>query len=147
MVLSYRSEGGCPEQPPFCCCENPHRSHFHKRGRYKRVMTEVICYFFSCCNCGTHITMLADYCVPFKQYPADVINGQLDELIEGRSAYQVAKEDLPDMHERTIGRWLAEWRGHCGLLASMGTDLLSTLVTETNLKGHPFYGEMLLRQI
>ena len=126
MVLSYSFEEECPEEPPYCLCESAEDSRFQRKGSRKRIIAQVVTYFFFCTSCQTHITMLPSSCVPYKHHPADEVNQHLDQAVQsGRNPHDIATHDSPKMHESTIRRWVNEWKVNSAYLASIASEKFS----------------------
>lgn len=129
MVISYSIDEECPEEPLYCLCENRQLAHYQKRGSYFRIVAQVLCHFFFCTRCRTHITMLPSSCVPYKHHPADEINQHLDQAVrDGRSPHDIAQHDSPKMHESTIRRWFKEWGMNSAYLASTASEKFSRIL-------------------
>jgi len=128
MVLSYSDQEECPVHPAYCRCKKRQMAHFQKRGSYFRIVAQVLCHFFFCTTCRTHITMLPSSCVPYKHHPADEINEHLDQAVQGRSPHDIARHDSPRMHESTIRRWLNEWIINSTYLASIASERFSSVL-------------------
>ncbi len=127
MVLSYSYQEECPERPPYCRCKYRQDAHFQRKGCYLRALPQVLCHFFLCTTCRTHITMLPSNCVPYKQFPADDIEYCLDEAVNGRRPAEIESDrgNRLGISRSTVKRWLGEWVANSALLISISSEKLS----------------------
>ena len=131
MVLSYPDQEECPAHPPFCGCENQELAHFQRKGSHLRIVAKVVCHFFFCTTCGTHITMLPSSCVPYKHFAADDVEYCLGEAVSGRSPAEIEGDsaNVPGVHRSTIKRWWEEWIIGSAQLASVSSEKFSEFLS------------------
>lgn len=149
MVLSYFAGADVPEVPPYCCCD---KSRFQRRGRYFRKIAQVWAYFFVCCSCKTHMTLLPSSCVPYKHYPARDIEPVLSAVnTSSRTVHEIDRRERPGISRSTMYNWAREWRLGSSRFASQGMEklgmVLPDIASALYQKLRQGYGEPLLRRL
>lgn len=126
----------------------------HRHGFYLRfvILSDGCCkrfgvYRFRCSRCRHTVSVLPDFCVPYKHFCADVIGVALCAvLLVGRSVYAVAHRDNTADNKAgftrfCVGQWVDHFARNCQNLwqfglARLGVALGAGSRSEPALLGH-----------
>jgi transposase-like protein len=115
MIVCSVDDSG---RPSACCCGG---QHFHRHGRYRRIVAQEWVLRFICVACRATLSLLPGSCVPFKHHPSKVIRPVLTGmLLEGRSGRYFEREQALGIHGSTAYRWAGEFRRHASVLGTEG---------------------------
>lgn len=113
MILSYPADAGGQARPSKCRCGG---RHFHRHGRYQRVITRKWVQRFICTVCGVTTSMIPNSCVPYKHHPTKLINEVIHGLFHGQSG----RDYQCEVDRSTCYRWRQDFSNYAPVLSTEG---------------------------